>query len=552
MKKLFISMMVLFLFLFPRVYAYSDGFEYMITAMNIPKVNVSGLMLNEEIYEKYKLLVYGSPSTTKSSEQRWKNTENGNWTLGGGAWNENGTRGEYWVLGEDYSGKLVHNEIFPDDYNSGTSPLNWNYRTVKDAEESWSDTTKYQFDIQREYMLTQKLSRFGVTYDITALDIGLDKARVENYATWGSAGSIYTEKPGTGNVYWVATFSIPPMAGDAKLNSILEFPHGTEYTIGKDEEFVEIPLQFGAYVDHLSAYAKEEHIKVIEAELEVNGSSQNVVSGSKVAKISKDGNIIINKNEYPNQKKVTLKVDCNSYLSTCFITDSVLYASKTQTIVIHIEGEEENKVTVVNDKEAPQIYDCTLKRVSTTAKGKEELVNLYQSKKTGTQFICAGQVLQIEVKTSASADSVTFDFSGKNSIRLLDDLTKKFEWDDPKSRNEKTRYSTLNALKKSYQLPRTLTLKSETESYKIFTATYVIPYGTTQTLHSWNSLRDISKDAFQIDETKLFARKESAYKLVIKAYGGRDVRTKSYTLDIADRWDELYNRDISKYVIVNK
>lgn len=551
MKKIFISITVLFLLIFPKVYAYSDGFEYMITAMNMEKVNVNGLTLNEEVYEKYKLLVYGSPSKIKSNKQRWKNVENGNWTLSGGAWNGNGTRGEYWILGEDYSGKLVHNEVFPDDYNSGTSPLYWNYRTIKDAEESWSDASKYQYEIQREYMLTQKLSRFGVIYDITALDIGLDKARVENYATWGSAGSIYTEKPGTGNVYWVATFSVPPMAGGARLNSILTFQNGTEYTISKNEDIVEIPLQFGAYVDNLSEYAKAEHIQIIEAELKVEGISENTVSGTKVLKISKDGNIIINKQDYPNQKKVTLKVECNSFLSTCFVSDPIIYATNSQTIVINIESEEKNVVNVVNDKEAPFIYSCTLKRVSTNSKGKEELVDLYQSKKTGTGFICAGQVLQIEIKTSADADKVTFDFSGKNSIRVLDELTQKFEWEDPKSRNERTRYSTLQALQKSYNLPRSLSLKSETESYKIYTATYVIPYGTTQTLHSWNSLREISKDAFKIDETKLFTRKESAYTLVIKAYGGRDVRTKQYTLDVADRWDELYNRDISKYVTIN-
>ena len=41
----------------------------------------------------------------------------------------------------------------------------------------------------------------------------------------GIAGSIYTEKPGEGNVYWAATFSIPPLAKDAKLISKLELPH---------------------------------------------------------------------------------------------------------------------------------------------------------------------------------------------------------------------------------------------------------------------------------------------------------------------------------------
>lgn len=548
MKRFLTSIIILFLFIFPKVYAYSSGFEYMITAMNIEKTNINGLTLNEDIYNRYKLLVYGSPSTVKSKDQRWKNTDNGNWTYGAGAWNGTGTRGEYWILGEDYSGKFVHNEIFPDDYNSGTSPVNWNYRVIKDAEESWSDTSKYQYEIQKEYMLTQKLTRFGVTYDITAQDIGLDKARVESYATWGSAGSIYTEKPGEGNVYWVATFSIPPLAKDIKLNSVLEFPNGLEYTISKEQENVEIPVRFGAYVDNISAYAKEEHVKIIESELRVNGVSEGVVSGTKTFNISKNGTIIVNKNDFPNKKKVTIEVDCNSFLSTCFVSDPIMYSDNSKTITINIESEEKNNVEIINDKEGPAIYSCTLTRVSTNSKGKEELVNLYTSKKTSTQFICAGQVLHIEVKASVEADSITFDFNGKNSIRTLDDLTKKFEWDDPKSRKETTRYSSLAKLESSYKLPQKLTLESETDDYKIFTATYIIPYGTTQTLHSWNSLREISKDAFSIDESKLFSRKESAYKLVIKAKGGLDYRTKQYNLDVAERWDELYNRDLSKYV----
>lgn len=86
MKKFFISIICFFLFLTTSVYAYSSGFEYMINAMKIEKINVNGLQLNEEIYEKYNIFVYGSPSKIVSNKQRFKVTSNGRWTLEGGSY----------------------------------------------------------------------------------------------------------------------------------------------------------------------------------------------------------------------------------------------------------------------------------------------------------------------------------------------------------------------------------------------------------------------------------------------------------------------------------
>ena len=76
----------------------------------------------------------------------------------------------------------------------------------------------------------------------------------------------------------------------------------------------------------------------------------------------------------------------------------------------------------------------------------------------------------------------------------------------------------------------------------------MIPYETTQTLHSWSSLRNESKNAFDIDESKLFTSKGTPYRLVIKASSYMGTRTKTQALDVAERWDVLFNRDISKYI----
>ena len=72
------------------VLGYSSGFEYMLTTLNIEKQNVNGYKINEEIYNKYNLLVYGSPEIMIKN-QRWKETSSGKW-------NKNGVMGEYWIL----------------------------------------------------------------------------------------------------------------------------------------------------------------------------------------------------------------------------------------------------------------------------------------------------------------------------------------------------------------------------------------------------------------------------------------------------------------------
>ena len=533
--------MTLFFAMMPITYGYSSGFDYMIEAMGIEKTNVNGFEINEYIYERYKLIVYGDPVTINYPKQRWKIVNNGNWS-------SNGNVGEYWVLGQDYAGNLVHNELFPDDYNSGTSPLDWNYRVVKDAAESWNDTSLYIYESQRDYMMTQKLSRFGVTHDLTALDIGLDKAKVENYATWGSAGSIYTEKPGEGNVYWAATFNVPPMASSANLQSLLILLNGNEYRISKDEESIEIPYIFGAEINGLSEYAKQEHIKLIESELKIDGVQHEMISAAETIKISQNGSLIINKKDYSGKDKIVLKLEANSFASTYFPNDPVMYDSNEQTVTIFFENEEKIKDKVVNEAGSPAIYDIKISRVTTDSSGRKKYVDLYWNKRTRTDFVCAGQVIKIDIVTSSDADEVYLFFNGFKSIVTLDNTTKKFLWDEPKARREELMYSSYYDLKSAFSFPKTLTIVKETEFTKTYSFTYVIPYETTQTLHSWDSLRKESKDAFKINESKLFTRKENSYRLMVQAVNEKGIRTEVKSFDVAERWDTLFNRDISKYI----
>ena len=193
MKKIIFLLVIFNICLKSDIYAYSESFEYMLNAMKIPDTNTNNLKINEEVYNQYNLLSYGEPAKI-TNNQRWKPKANGKWTKNGGKWNGKGERGEYFILGENYAGKQVHNEVFPDDMVSGTSPLEWNYVEIEDAIESWADITKYQTEEQKEYMLNSKLIRYGVEYDLTPQMIGQDKTRVENFATWKTMGSIHTKK----------------------------------------------------------------------------------------------------------------------------------------------------------------------------------------------------------------------------------------------------------------------------------------------------------------------------------------------------------------------
>ena len=74
------------------------------------------------------------------------------------------------------------------------------------------------------------------------------------------------------NKEWAANFIVLPMAGDAKLNSNLFFPNGNEYYISKDNDSIDIPVEYGCETINLTEYAKSNHVKIIKSQLEVEGT----------------------------------------------------------------------------------------------------------------------------------------------------------------------------------------------------------------------------------------------------------------------------------------
>lgn len=454
-------------------YAYSNNFENMIKVLEIPIENTNGLVLNEEIYNEYNLLVYGNPLLVKN-KQRWKASENGKWTYGGGTWKGEGIRGEYWILGENAVGKEVHNELFPDDYNSGISPVDWNYIEIADAEESWLDISTYHSSLQREYMLKQKWWRKGIVYDLTAEMIGINKARVENFATWKTAGSIYTENLREDGVRFAATFNIPPMAADAQIMSKLNLDNGTSYNISKEETNIEIPISYGAIIENLSEYVTKDDIKNIQAELLIDGVIVKSIANKECLNVDDVYILNIDKSNYENEKVIEILIKSNAIAETYFGSDMPMCASKEEVIVIYIEREDATiEVEDVNRRfksgDKPKITSIEIKRVSSDSRGREKYVELDVAKKTNNEFLCAGQVIYIRVETINDASNVTLEIEGDSSITNLDKLTEKFEWTEPKERGIRTRYVSLSALKKSYNMPLKLDLEEDAGRWiKIF------------------------------------------------------------------------------------
>lgn len=534
-----------------KVIARSSEFSLMLETMDIPIQNSSGLYINEDIYNAYSLFVYGSPLNSFSG-QRWKDVVDGNWTKNAGIWCGVGVRGEYWILGENYYGKEVHNHKFPVDIEPPTAPTEWRYAVIPDALDSWQETEKYMDDFQKEYMLTQKLMRNNIAYDITVQDIGFEKVRLENYATWKTKGTVYTQRYDMNNKKWAANFMVAPMAADAELEGYANFPNGTEYYINEPSD-IDIPIIYGSNVINLTDYAKCEHVKEIKSQLYVNGNFIEEIFDIQKLDIQKDTFYKFSSDDYKEGELITLNIQIKSTLFTSFITDGALVDIKNYTIFIncgadeelddktHFNGVSDESYIIYPDIPPPRITNIDIKRIVDNKR-----LPLLISKKTDTEFICAGQTIKIEIKTSNYAEKVTIEFEGDSSITRFDDLTKRFEWTEPKSRNNKTLFKTLKEFEKMYRTKIGMAQKDYDTG--IFEYTYVIPYETKQTLESWNTLREESKDAFSINENKLFSRIKEPYEIVFKVSGPSGMTTKRVKLDVFERWDTLYNRDIEKFV----
>lgn len=543
-----------------KSFAFSKEFEYLIEVMSVDASNVHGKQLNEEVYNQYSLFVYGSPIDGYSG-QRWKNVKDGHWMY-------KGNKGEFWILGENKEGYEVHNHKFPADIEPPTTPENWRYAYISDAKDSWLDQSKYMDDYQKEYMQSTKLTRNDVEYNITALDIGLDKVRLENYATWKTKGSVYTQRYDMNNRKWAANFMVPPMAADASLEGFANFPDGMEYVIGSEEDDISIPIEFGANVTNLSEYALPEHIKNISSELYINNKLVTSISDTESLGIRDALDYVVYNND--TLEIIELNIEVKSKLLTKFTTDGALVDVKEYKIIIYRNPKEPvlpvelvvediaeendfeeipsyiNRINDENHVDSEDVLPPVIQSIKVTKETNGIENGLLTNKRTNTKFVCAGQTIKITATIINDCDRATISFAGDSSIFTFDETTKNAEWIEPKARGLKTFFRSLNDFKKMY---RNNIIMENVDGKTQYSYTYIIPYETKQTLNSWATLREKSDNALSIDESKLFTRIINPYEIVIKATGYGGTTTKRMQLDVFERWDTIYNRDISNYVV---
>ena len=271
-KISFIFLIVLACSLKNISFGISDNFKFIIDTIGIPRYNIYGEEINEDIYYAYNVFSYSTPQNmyNVTSSQRFKEVPNlGKWTSGG-------KRGEYYLLGRGYSGNTIANVYFPVDGTPETTPDKWNYIALNGALASWNDSSKYKYNLQLEYMKNTNLlfdtidyatntcnSYNLVEYNISANRIGLDKVVLNTCSTWKTGSVITIKRMNNRGEIRYATMATKPMAANAEVKSI--FNGNDALVLGEKEDVKTINFNFGAEAINLTDYAKPEHIKEIKS-----------------------------------------------------------------------------------------------------------------------------------------------------------------------------------------------------------------------------------------------------------------------------------------------
>ncbi len=583
-NKIIILSILLVYMLGINIYAISDNFHNIINVMGIRKINNQGYEINEEIYYKYNLLVYGTPELAiNESTQRWKNVKDGKWV-------KNGQRGEYRILGYNNIGKVVNNHEFPEDIVPSSLPTDWTYKELTDGLSSWNNTSLYMYYAQKDYMQNTNLIRNNTTYNLNCNDIGLNKTRVDNYATWKTKGVIYTNRIDPYGKVWEATFLTEPIGANVGFNSSLETNKNT-YTMGRMNDYIDIPIIYGTQVTNTGKYITPQQVKLIETNVYVNDYKVLSDSNSNTFTTNNSGKVRIYRTMFENKLKsqqVEVIIKVRSKLFTQFTTDLPLYSKAEKTIILTIlpwfidsEGYMPPKDTPYKDTlnedeytdpiyEYPENNDDTnnisstidLRRITT----KNNITYYEELNKTNSTnsdnsygFINAGNYLGIKVNTPDTVYKVEMSINGDSSIKTFDDKTKRFEWDEIINRGEATRYPNLDTYYKDYE--NTLQLIPNSDN-TVYTINYLIPYETKQTLHSWNSIRSLTGQSLNLDTNLLTNRIINPYTIDFDVYrlvtvtddkGNVSTYTEidKYTVcfDVFECWTNLYNRDITPYIL---
>lgn len=516
LKKMFIILAFITFITITKNNAYciSSEFRQMLEIIGVPQYNVYNQQINEDIYKVYNLFVYSSPTAVNASGQRWKTFATGKWKYRGGMYTGSGTRGEYSILGRDYSGTLVYNYYFPLDRVPTLSPERWNYLYVDGAAASWKNKNKYVYGEQLQYMKSANWYfsdiRNGVNnpynqieYNINALKVGLSKARLETPATWKSSGTVYIRLLSErGNVGY-AVFMIPPMGEDVKLKPQITLD-SEEYILSKDEDEVYIPIKISAYLDNLNKYTKKEHVKNFNLKLYINSKEVLNNSGSKITSLGNEYMLVLTRQDFPPTQKYTIKIKLDAMVQTAFSNDGLLKASQTKNISLIVE---EKKIDLITSSDIGELVSVNNKWVVSP------LAQNFETKlKSSEGFTEAGRYVVVKSELNSNQNISKTDISDIQ-IYLNDSKLKEYE---------------------------VITSNGNVLAFK-----FKIPYAISNTLYGYKSLRDKNLSYFNVLPNELGSRAKAPYELkVVCKYKGV-LYENVMLLDILDDYISNMNLHVS-------
>ncbi|MCX8075067.1 MAG: hypothetical protein N2749_05725 [Clostridia bacterium] len=509
--SIFIISFIIIIFNYNCTYAsISENFKFIIDTIGVPRYNVYNDEINEEIYSIYNVFVYSNPNALvgKISIQRFKNVDNmGNWTLEGGGYKGYGIRGEYYLLGTNYSGEPIHNVYFPADYVPETTPDKWNYQYIQGAYESWQDSTKYKYIDQLNFMKNTGLlfdeinfqtntsnSYNLIPYNITANSIGLDKVVLNTCSTWKTMGVVDIKRKNNKGQIRYAILATTPMAASAQIKSKLNI--SDKYILDSDKIDINIPIGFGCEVINLNNYAKKEHIKEICSIVYINNKEVARISGSKTVNMDKIINFAVSRNEYESPKTYEFQVRVSSYLYTEFYVDGLLQNMLEKTIYVEVKPKKQNLVTNGSIK--------LLKQTNTNLWVVSPLVQTYETRNVSSQgFVEAGKhiALKLDLNTSYK-DVVNLEVYINGSI--------------VESKNIKT-----------FENSVILDIK--------------VPNILECTLMSWNYLRDKIGNYFNINFDMIGNRIREANILKVVVYFKNSSSSMEFKFDSIDEYNKNFN-----------
>jgi len=488
--KKFILTLALFIMCISNeeIYGISENFKFVIDTIGIPRYNVYGNEINEEIYNTYNVFSYGWPEELGSDVgQRWKNSKYGLWAKGIGAYNGSGTRGEYNLLGRDYSGNIINNYYFPVDTLPTNTPEYWEYYTNAGASASWNDKNKYKYLEQLNYMKNTKLLFNDISsrdnsdnpekikeYNITALDIGLDKARLDVCSTWKTNGIIHTRRK-VGNEIRYAVFLTNPMAANANVQSNMKSVKGF-WIMKSNQNNVNVTINYGTSIVNMTGYAKKEHIKEIVSKLYINGKVVDEISGSKTDTVGKKYVLKLTRDDLIENQYNIIKIVNDCYAHTEFAVDGLMQSSKQQNISIFVQKKEVIPLKIQSVKVLEKENDALVVRplAQSNITDSEESLGITE----------AGKYLAIKL-----------DVNDEIQYEDLDDVKLYFD----------------NIGIESVEI-----IKSEINNN--FCMIFRIPINTEASIFGWKSLRNLYSNYFDIEESEIGKRLDQPHEI--------DIRTK--------------------------